>query len=42
MLPKVEAVVRFLERGGPQALITNPPNIARALRNETGTRFIPA
>ncbi len=42
MLPKVEAVVRFLERGGPQALITNPENIERALRGETGTRFIPA
>jgi carbamate kinase len=42
MLPKVEAVVRFLERGGPQALITDPPNIARALRGETGTCFVPA
>src|SRR5450432_355548 len=42
MLPKVEAVVRFLERGGPQALITNPQNIERALRGETGTRFVPA
>jgi carbamate kinase len=42
MLPKVESVVRFLERGGPQALITNPENIARALRGETGTRFVPA
>ena len=41
MLPKVEAVVRFLERGGPAALITNPPNIARALNNETGTWFVP-
>jgi carbamate kinase len=42
MLPKVEAVVRFLERGGPQALITDPPNIERALRGETGTCFVPA
>ncbi len=42
MLPKVEAVIRFLEHGGPQALITDPPNIARALRGETGTRFVPA
>jgi carbamate kinase len=42
MLPKVEAVVRFLERGGPQALITDPQNIARALRGETGTSFVPA
>jgi carbamate kinase len=42
MLPKVEAIVRFLERGGPQALITNPQNIERALQRETGTRFVPA
>jgi carbamate kinase len=42
MLPKIEAVIRFLEHGGPQALITDPPNIARALRGETGTRFVPA
>ncbi len=42
MLPKAEAIVRFLENGGPQALITDPPNIARALRGETGTRFVPA
>jgi carbamate kinase len=41
MLPKIEAVVRFIERGGPQALITNPENIQRALRGETGTRIIP-
>ncbi len=42
MQPKIEAVIRFLERGGPRALITNPPNIERALRGETGTTFIPA
>jgi carbamate kinase len=42
MLPKIEAVVRFLERGGPQALITNPANIGRALHGESGTRFVPA
>ena len=42
MYPKVEAVVNFLESGGPMALITNPENIARALQGETGTRFVPA
>ena len=42
MYPKIEAVVRFLENGGPQALITNPENIARALRGETGTVIVPA
>ncbi len=41
MLPKVEAIVRFLERGGPSALITNPGNIGRALHGETGTWFVP-
>jgi len=42
MLPKVEAIIRFLEHGGPSALITNPQNIERALIGETGTRFVPA
>jgi len=41
MEPKVRAIIGFLERGGPAALITNPPNIARALRGETGTHFRP-
>lgn len=37
MKPKIEAVNRFLEEGGKQAIITNPENIVRALRGETGT-----
>jgi len=37
MKPKIEACIDFLERGGQQALITDPPNIARALAGETGT-----
>jgi carbamate kinase len=41
MLPKIEAVVRFLERGGPQAVITNPQNIERALKGESGTWVVP-
>jgi carbamate kinase len=41
MAPKIEAVVSFLENGGKQALITDPANIARALRGETGTYVIP-
>jgi len=41
MLPKIKAIIRFLEDGGHQAIITNPVNIARALRGETGTRIIP-
>jgi carbamate kinase len=41
MLPKIEAAIDFVSRGGPQALITDPPNLARALRGETGTRIVP-
>jgi len=41
MLPKIEAILWFLEAGGQEALITNPENIARALRGETGTRIVP-
>lgn len=41
MLPKIEAAVEFVRMGGPQAVITDPPNLARALRGETGTRVIP-
>lgn len=37
MKPKVEAVLTFLQKSGKSALITNPSNIARALRHETGT-----
>jgi carbamate kinase len=42
MLPKIEAAVDFVRMGGPQALITDPPNLLRALRGETGTRIVPA
>jgi len=41
MLPKVKAIVKFLKDGGKQALITDPPNIRRALDSETGTWIIP-
>jgi carbamate kinase len=41
MLPKIEAIVRFLEAGGKEALITDPGNIERALRGETGTWIVP-
>ncbi len=39
MEPKVKAVLNFLERGGKKALVTNPDNMLRALRGETGTLF---
>ena len=41
MLPKVKAIVKFLKDGGKQALITDPPNIRRALDGETGTWIVP-
>jgi carbamate kinase len=37
MAPKIQAIIWFLEAGGKAALITNPENIGRALRGETGT-----
>jgi carbamate kinase len=37
MLPKIQAIVKFLKEGGKQALVTDPPNIKRALMGETGT-----
>ncbi|RMF50667.1 MAG: carbamate kinase, partial [Anaerolineae bacterium] len=41
MAPKIEAIIQYLEAGGKQAIITNPENISRALRGETGTLIVP-
>lgn len=41
MAPKIQAIIWFLEAGGKQALITNPENIGRALKGETGTWIVP-
>jgi carbamate kinase len=40
MKPKMEAVIEFLDHGGKEAIITDPPNLARALKGETGTRVV--
>ncbi len=40
MAPKVQAIIWFLEAGGKQAIITNPENIGRALKGETGTWIV--
>lgn len=40
MAPKIQAIVNFLEAGGEHAIVTDPPNIARALAGETGTHFV--
>ena len=41
MAPKIQAIVWYLENGGKQAIISNPENIGRALRGETGTWIVP-
>jgi carbamate kinase len=41
MLPKVQAVIEFLESGGKQAIITDPENIAAALEGRGGTQVSP-
>ncbi len=41
MAPKIQAIIWYLEAGGKQALITNPENIGRALKGETGTWIYP-
>ncbi len=40
MAPKIQAVIWYLENGGKQALVTNPENIGRALKGETGTWIV--
>jgi carbamate kinase len=40
MLPKVQAALRFVKAGGKQALITDPKNMTRALKGETGTWIV--
>ncbi len=41
MAPKIQAAIWFIERGGKAAIITNPDNISRAMRGETGTWIVP-
>ncbi|MBS3794172.1 MAG: carbamate kinase [Candidatus Thorarchaeota archaeon] len=41
MLPKVEACVEFIKKGGDLAIITDPANITNALEGKTGTRIVP-
>jgi carbamate kinase len=40
MAPKIQAIIWFLEAGGKHAIITNPENLGRALRGETGTHIV--
>lgn len=41
MLPKMKAVIDFLEKGGKEALITDPEHLEDALDGKTGTRIVP-
>lgn len=40
MAPKIEACIEFLERGGREAVITNPENMEQALAGQAGTRIV--
>ncbi|MBI5034257.1 MAG: carbamate kinase [Chloroflexi bacterium] len=40
MAPKIQAIIWYLEAGGKHAIITNPENLGRALRGETGTHIV--
>lgn len=39
MLPKVQAVIAYLERGGKNAIITSPESLGKAIRGEGGTHI---
>lgn len=41
MLPKIKAIVEFIEAGGQMALVTDPSNLTRAVAGQTGTRIVP-
>jgi len=41
MLPKIEAILKYMDGGGKRALITNPENIKNALEGKTGTWIVP-
>ena len=41
MLPKCKAIVKFIKNGGKHAIITNPENLAKAVKGEAGTHIYP-
>jgi len=41
MLPKILAVIKFLEKGGQKAIITNPESLEEAVAGKTGTHIYP-
>ncbi|MGI5863571.1 MAG: carbamate kinase [Myxococcales bacterium] len=40
MKPKIQAVIQYLEGGGKEALITDPPHIVAAFAGKTGTWIV--
>ena len=40
MLPKIQAVIAFLEGGGREAIITDPAHLGEALAGKTGTHVV--
>ncbi|HNX46234.1 MAG TPA: carbamate kinase [Anaerolineaceae bacterium] len=41
MLPKIQAILKYMEKGGRKALITDPEHIKEALDGKTGTWIVP-
>lgn len=41
MLPKIKACIRFIRKTGKSAIITNPPNLADAIKGKAGTHITP-
>jgi len=41
MLPKINAVILYLESGGKEAIITDPEHIKDAIEGKTGTHILP-
>jgi carbamate kinase len=40
MAPKIEACIWYLERGGGEAIITDPPHLREAVRGTAGTHIV--
>ena len=40
MAPKIEACIWYLERGGQEAVITDPPHLREAVRGTAGTHIV--
>jgi carbamate kinase len=40
MAPKIEACIWFIERGGREAVISDPEHLQAAVRGEAGTHIV--